>query len=237
MKRALWVVKYDGASTNVPTTITVNNVAPTASVDGMLFPYPDYILPIVHTLDFTATATDPGSDDLTFTWDWDDGTHTTTIYYNNGVSPDLSPSPNINPLTVTDTITQVYMEPGTYTVTLTVEDDDGGVDTDTYDIQILSAEEATQGIADCIQDLSDGAFRGQADQRQKAFNNMFSAIQDKLSAEEYLGAIRDLLHNIRAKADGTIGGSPKDDWVTDSAAQGIICWNIDALVTYLEPLL
>ena len=84
-------------------------------------------------LNFRASATDAGSDDLTFTWDWGDGTSdTVTTYYNDGEGPDLYPSPGgTYPFSATDRQTHTYShdesEPVTYTLILTVEDDDGGL--------------------------------------------------------------------------------------------------------------
>lgn len=85
---------------------------------------------------FVGNATDPGSDDLTFTWDWGDGNSTVTTYYYDPlrVPPeDPYPSPYepylggiTPPLFVQDTQTHSYSSPGTYVVTLTVTDDDGG---------------------------------------------------------------------------------------------------------------
>ncbi len=75
---------------------------------------------------FQAAASDPGSDDITFEWDWGDGAKTTQIYYNNGVSPDPPMSPGGSyPFTVTDTRRHGYAAAGSYTITLTVTDDDG----------------------------------------------------------------------------------------------------------------
>lgn len=68
-------------------------------------------------VDFTATATDPGSDDLTFTWDFGDGSTLVNFYPNDGTFP----------VEVTDFVAHSYYSLGTFVVTLTVEDDDGGV--------------------------------------------------------------------------------------------------------------
>lgn len=80
---------------------------------------------------FEAMASDPGSDDLTFTWDWGDGTSSSRIYYNDGIGPDPYPSPDVNPFAVTDGLKHVFPLAGAYTIVLTVSDDDGGVETTT----------------------------------------------------------------------------------------------------------
>lgn len=80
-----------------------------------------------HNITFVATASDPGSDDLTFSWDWGDGNITENTYFNDGVGPDPFPSPEVNPITATDTAKYAYASGGTYIITLTVIDDDGGV--------------------------------------------------------------------------------------------------------------
>jgi PKD repeat protein len=90
-----------------------------------------------HNITFEASATDPGSDDLTFLWDFDDGsTSGPRTYYNNGVSPDPSVSPEVNPMSATDTTVHRYTTAGTYTITLTVTDDDGGSTTVTLVLEV-----------------------------------------------------------------------------------------------------
>lgn len=86
--------------------------------------------------EFTAVASDPGSDDLTFTWDFGDGSVSATTYYNDGVSPDPFPSPEVNPITARDVATHSYAVAGTYTVMLTVTDDDGGIATTTILVSV-----------------------------------------------------------------------------------------------------
>lgn len=74
-------------------------------------------------------ATDPGSDDLTFTWDWGDGSPTeSTTYYNDGMGPDSYPSPGGTfPFSAVDEVDHTYGDDGIYTVSLDVTDDDGGI--------------------------------------------------------------------------------------------------------------
>ena len=88
---------------------------------------------------FAASATDAGSDDLAFAWDFGDGTSiATSVAYNDGVGPDPAKSPGGTfPFASAGAVAHAFLAPGTYTVTVTVTDDDGGVATASVTITIL----------------------------------------------------------------------------------------------------
>ena len=224
----LTVTDDDGGVGTDTLTVTVANVAPTATV-SMNQPNSQFILPIVHTLAFDGSFTDTGwLDTHTATWDFGDGTIVPGTVTEENIEPDA---------TGTTTADHAYSEHGTYTVTLTITDDDGGVGTDTIQVIVVGAQEAVQITNEYIQSLSDSAFKGNPNQRKKAFNNMFSAIDAMLDNEEYNGAIQRLRNNIQEKTDGTVGGNPKNDWITDPTAQQEICTKIDDITAYLETFL
>lgn len=112
------------------TTVTVENVPPTTELVAE---------PQNELISFNDMATDPGSDDIKFTWDFGDGTTpVTTNYYNDGIGPDPYPSADdYRPMEITDTEIHSYTNPGHYTVIVTVEDDDGGITIETILIAIL----------------------------------------------------------------------------------------------------
>ncbi|UCE38614.1 MAG: PKD domain-containing protein [Thermoplasmata archaeon] len=113
-------------------TVTVNNIPPEIE------PFGPFIMEEYSPLFLSGNATDPGSDDLTFTWNWSDGTgDNVIIYYNNDSIPDPYPSPDINPMDITDSVNHTYFNYGIYNVTLTVEDDDGGISQYTTNVTII----------------------------------------------------------------------------------------------------
>jgi PKD repeat protein len=232
----LTVTDDDGASDADTMDVTVNNVAPTVTT-GMEQPNSQFILPVVHTLDFEANGTDPGSDDLTFDWDWGDTSSATAIYYNDGVGPDPYPSPDVNPMDVTDSQSHAYSTPGTYTVTLTVTDDDGTTNVTTMEVVVVTLEEAKHITNDYIQSLPDAAFKDKADKRKAAVDNMIGALDDMLDDQEYQGMIQALQKNLRQKADGLVDGKISGDWIVDAAVQQEICHKVDDMVAYISYLM
>lgn len=102
--------------------VTINNVPPSVSMDTTeAFGF----VGVAQT--HQATATDPGSDDLTFEWFFDSMTGPMSIYFNDGYGPDPYPSAGGTfPFSTTDIAFLTFDVPGWHTVTVTVSDDDGG---------------------------------------------------------------------------------------------------------------
>jgi PKD domain-containing protein len=112
----------DDTSTCLDHVVTVTNVNPDAHITSPASPA---FFHAGETLHFTGTSFDPGSDDRTTTWDFDDGTVVSSNSFDNGSTPDPPNSPSVNPRTVTDAKDHVFTA-CLYTVTFTATDDDGG---------------------------------------------------------------------------------------------------------------
>jgi hypothetical protein len=215
----------DTGSDTVTTTVTVNNVDPVTTIDAMAQPNPQFILPIVHTLDFTGSFTDVGTQDThTAVWDWGDlSTDAGTVTESGGSG--------------TVTGSHVYMAPGLYTVTLTVTDDDTGYHSDTFLVEVVDAHGALNITNDYIQSLDGSAFAKNPDNMKNAFSNMIDALHHKIDAENYKGSIQDMQKNLRGKVDGTTGGKANNDWIVDPSVQYELSMKFDDISAYLETFL
>ncbi|UCE37965.1 MAG: PQQ-binding-like beta-propeller repeat protein [Thermoplasmata archaeon] len=77
-----------------------------------------------HSFEVTSHITDPGSDDEALTYTY--GSQAASVeYLNNPPTPDPYPSPDVNPRDIYDTTILTYEGPGS--LTLSVEDDDSGI--------------------------------------------------------------------------------------------------------------
>jgi len=210
------------------TTVTIYNVAPTATFDTLGQPNPQFILPY-QELTFTGGFTDPGWEDThTATWDFDD----TTV-----IAGDVTEENDEPDSTGTITGEHSYATPGTYTVTLTVTDDEGAIDTATTTVVVVTALEALQDLDDYIQNTANEDYKDKANARKKAFSRKFGAIYKILDTENYLGLIKILNEDIREKCDGLIDGDPNGDWIIGEVAQAHICQKIDDISDYINYLL
>jgi uncharacterized delta-60 repeat protein len=109
----LTVSDEDGGTTLTTQSITVDNVAPTPTVVSI-----SSIRVEATSIDFIGSATDPAgtNDTLTYVWDFGDGSATET-----GTS-----------------VSHTYADDGTFTVTLTVSDEDGGSSSTTESITVAN---------------------------------------------------------------------------------------------------
>jgi M6 family metalloprotease-like protein len=145
----------DGATTDPcgVTSITITNFDPTAVIDlvgtVLINGVPTFVAHEGQVIPFSADSFDPGSDDRTTTWDWDDGApapDTTKVSLNNpAFDPDPDPSPTINPRTVTDDEPHAFGDACFYTVTFGARDDDGGSASDQVAVVIAGNESSERG--------------------------------------------------------------------------------------------
>lgn len=114
--------------TTLSTAVTILNVTPTAEIDRTETTVVNGISTFIGAPGaFAGTARDPGRDDLTLSWDWDDG----------APSPDVSttyPVPN----EVTETRSHTFDAPSLYQVSFEAVDDDAAVGRDEVPVVIVS---------------------------------------------------------------------------------------------------
>jgi hypothetical protein len=217
----LTITDDDTGTSSTTATINVSNVDPVTSIDSMDQPNSEFILPVIHTLDFHGSFTDVGTlDTHTAVWDWGDGTSDV------GTVIEVMGSGTV-------TGSHVYLAPGTYVVTLTVTDDDTGYSIDTFEVVVVDAHGALDIMNEYIQSLPDEAFRKNADKKRNALEMMISALHDMVDEGDFNGAIQDMQNNMLSKVDGFMGGNPKDDWIIDPVAQEELAQKLNDICQYL----
>jgi PKD domain len=129
------------------TNVEVTNVDPTATIDEsgtvLVNGVPTFIVEAGSSLAIPGRSTDPGSDDLTLTWLWGDGSPNTSLTsLVNPPTPDPFPSPSIQPRDVTLSASHSFVA-CLYDVGFRSADDDGGASpTDT--VKVLVTGTATE---------------------------------------------------------------------------------------------
>ncbi len=120
----------DGGPDTGSATASVSNVNPSASIgaggqqdyDGKSA----FVAEKGETVSVPATSTDPGSDDLRFTWTWGDSSSTVLDSLVNDPLTDPAKSPSVQPRNVTLTASHAYGQACLYHLGVGVRDDDGG---------------------------------------------------------------------------------------------------------------
>ena len=132
----------DHATTCNSVAVAMGNVNPAATIDltgtVSVNGVPTVIAHAGANVDFGVRITDPGSDDLTTTWSWGDGTPPdTSISRVNPPNNDPPMSPSIQPRDISATSDHVFAKPCVYTSGLTVLDDDSGSATGSLNVVIV----------------------------------------------------------------------------------------------------
>ena len=140
------VTDDDGGVGSNTAAVIVGNLNPTLTLDTsgvVTFPGGDYmVVESGSELPASADGSDPGSDDLTFSWSVGD----VNTYFNNGVSADPVKSPlGTFPFNASDSIDAVYAAPGVETLGLTLTDDDGGSDNVSTGVIVTGTADSSQG--------------------------------------------------------------------------------------------
>ncbi|WBQ02243.1 S8 family peptidase [Kribbella sp. CA-293567] len=147
----LTVSDDDGGSGTASFPLQVTNVAPTAAIDEsgatVVNGVPTFIAHSGQPVSFKARSTDPGSDDLTLSWSWGDGSPTpdvTTSYPVNPPGADPAPSPSLQPRDVTDSQSHVFGSACNYDVAFGAGDDDGGAGADSAKVVVTGNAKLTR---------------------------------------------------------------------------------------------
>ncbi len=133
-----------GSDVSAPIAVTVLNVAPTAAIDEtgtiLVNGVPAVVTQAGVPVDFSAASTDPGSDDLTLTWDWDDGSPSpdvTELSLADPPGPDPFPSPDGVARNTTNDQTHAFDDACLYDVVFGSADDDGGAAADDLAVVVV----------------------------------------------------------------------------------------------------
>ena len=123
-------------------SIAVTNVRPTAVINTsgavVVNGVPTVIAHAGANVDFGVRITDPGSDDLTTTWNWGDGTAAdVTTSFVNPPAADPPMSPSVQPRDISAASGHAFAKACVYTSGLGVSDDDGGSTTGSLNVIIV----------------------------------------------------------------------------------------------------
>ena len=137
----------DDSTPSASITLTVNNLDPTVVLDigeAVTFPGGTYLVVEAGTqLDLAVDGSDPGSDDLEFSW----SSGEVNEYFNDGVGPDPLPSPlGTYPFNASDSTGVTWAVPGVESVGVVLADDDLATDSDGIGVIVTGTADDTQPL-------------------------------------------------------------------------------------------
>ena len=145
------VTDDDGGADSEAFDVDVANLDPTAEiilpVPSMVNGMETIVAQAGEDIDFSGRSQDPGSDDLTMTWDFDDGPPSPDAFELSLVNPpvpDPPGSPSVQPRDETLDVTHAFGQACTYLVTFDSTDDDGGSAEDQANVLITGTADRTR---------------------------------------------------------------------------------------------
>lgn len=139
----------DDGSSSSTADANVANVDPLVTIDTSGEQVYDgvsaFIVEAGEDLTVPADVADPGSDDLTTTWDWDDGTNSVIASLVNPPVDDPLKSPTVQPRDLNLDATHAYGDACLYELDVTAVDDDGGSGSDAATVVITGNADTSRG--------------------------------------------------------------------------------------------
>lgn len=144
------ITDKDGGAGEASFAVTVRNTAPVAAI-GLagateINGVPTFIASAGQPVQFTASVTDAGSDDLYLTWSWGDGTNDADTRLLSPPGTDPFPSPSVNPRAVASQRSHAWTQACFYTITLAATDDDGGQGSASANVIIAGNSGRARGV-------------------------------------------------------------------------------------------
>lgn len=195
-------------------------------IESVLQPNPHFIMP-GDTLTFQGGFIVRGCfDSHTYFWNFDDGT-------SDKGAPDEEDE---CPFAVGTTVVQhSYSSPGTYFAQLTISDVEGNYWTSrSWPLKVQGAGASVHDLEDYIEEIPDGSFEGPAAERRRSLRDALDAVVGLISDKRYKQAAEKLQQNVLSKADGSLNGDSKDDWIREPGAQKQVSAMIGKITAYLE---
>ena len=197
----------DTGTVSTQVAVNVANVAPDAALSAVgSIPFAGgsaFLGRVNREQTHDASATDPGSDDLTFTWGFaPDATTSTATYADDTGTPGNA---------VSDNASVTFIAAGIYTVSVSVADDDGGSDADSLTKIVADDCDCAESKGFWKREYSDKGKENQIDdltlQTYLDMVNFASGHFSEVTAAATLGQARQVLDPKGGSNGGSRGGS------------------------------